>query len=292
MPQLLPSTFAEEAVDGLASLVRGRVPSDPNDLYFRHDWSGLWRELTNSGWTSAADGPEPGRDGEFSPLELCLVAESWGRFLVPLPLVQTLLARRWASERPPAEARLSYAAIEAGAAIVVHGNSVSHVLTGDGLVERSSLGESTETDAWAPSVPISTLSQATAAPAQARLDACSLLASEAVGAAAALLQRTTEYVKVREQFGRPIGSFQAIKHKLANLHCDLELARAGIAWSCAEPEAAAWATPVVLERCLTIAEQCVQAHGGIGYTWESGLHWYYRHVMSLRRLVVAATARS
>lgn len=290
MTQLLPSTFAEEAWAGLSSLVRGRVPGDPNDRYFQHDWSTLWRELADSGWTTAADGVSPGQDGEFSLLELCSLAESWGAFLVPLPLVTTLVARRWLGDRPGPDVRLSYALAEPGTAVVAYGESADAVLTAQGLVDRGSLGSACDVDEWAPSVPISIYPLADVGSAAVRLDAATLAASEAVGAATTLLHRTVEYAKVREQFGRPIGSLQAIKHKLANLHCELELARAGIAWSCAEPEAVQAAAPAVLGHCLTIAEGCVQAHGGIGYTWEAGVHWYYRHVMALRRLVVAAIA--
>jgi alkylation response protein AidB-like acyl-CoA dehydrogenase len=290
MSQLLPSVFAEEAVAGLASLVRGRVPGDPSDRYFQHNWSALWRELAESGWTAAADGEAPGENGDFSLLELCFLAESWGRFLVPLPLVPTLVARRWSAGRPNPEVRLSYAVAEAGGVLVPHGESAGSVLTGKGLIDRSLLGSAGEIDTWAPSVPIGSYRFTEPGSPSVMLDAAALSASEAVGAAAALLQRTVDYAKVREQFGRPIGTLQAIKHQLADLHCELELARAGIAWSCAERESISAATPAVLAHCLTIAEGCVQIHGGIGYTWESGIHWYYRHVMALRRLVVAAVA--
>ena len=115
-----------------------------------------------------------------------------------------------------------------------------------------------------------------------------LATAEAAGAAAAALQAAVEYAKVREQFGQPIGKFQAVKHRLANMHCSRELAASALAWACAEPDSAGRALRAALGHCLLVVEQAVQVHGGIGFTWEAAPHRYYRHVMSMRRLVLAA----
>jgi alkylation response protein AidB-like acyl-CoA dehydrogenase len=286
--QLLPSPAVEEALEVLGALIRGRLPHDPNDAFFKHDWSGLWHELAEGGWTSLADGEAPGRDGDFSLLDLTAVAETWGGYLVPLPLMATLAVRRWGDGHTDPAQRLSFVAAEGTDALVVHGEATDAVASGAGLVARSALGAAASVDDWAASLPISVLAGAAAAPAGLRRDAAILAASEAVGAAAMVVRRSIDYAKLREQFGRPIGTFQAVKHSLANLHCNVELSRSAIAWAVAEPDGVPAATRAVFEHCLRIAEGCVQVHGGIGYTWEAPVHRYYRHVMSLRRVAAAA----
>jgi alkylation response protein AidB-like acyl-CoA dehydrogenase len=121
-----------------------------------------------------------------------------------------------------------------------------------------------------------------------RREGAILAAAEAVGAAAAVLRHSVDYAKVREQFGQPIGRFQAVKHRLANMHCGVELATSALAWACFEPGDAARALTVAQGHCLQVAEGAVQVHGGIGYTWEAVPHRYYRHIMSMRRVIAAA----
>jgi alkylation response protein AidB-like acyl-CoA dehydrogenase len=104
-----------------------------------------------------------------------------------------------------------------------------------------------------------------------------------------LLASTVEYVKEREQFGRPVGSFQAIKHKLASMHVAISSARPA-AWYAAYAVAngieqgipatvAKIAANDVEELCNTEALQC---HGGIGFTWEHDLHFWLKRGMTLR----------
>ncbi|MFF4900949.1 acyl-CoA dehydrogenase family protein [Streptomyces sp. NPDC001068] len=106
------------------------------------------------------------------------------------------------------------------------------------------------------------------------------LACEAVGAADRALERTVEYVGQREQFGRPIGSFQAVKHRLADVHVAVRAARSAAYY-------AAWATtrgePVgglalaqALEALRTAAAEGIQLHGGIGFTWEHEAHLSFK----------------
>jgi len=104
-----------------------------------------------------------------------------------------------------------------------------------------------------------------------------------------VLHRSVTYAKVREQFGQPIGRFQAVKHRLANMHCGVELAASALAWACFEPDDSARALRAALAGCLRVAEQAVQVHGGIGYTWEAAPHRFYRHIMTMRRIVIAGT---
>ena len=288
--QTLPTIAAEEAVNAFVTMVKSLIPHDPNDAYFTHDWSGLWRELATGGWTACADGATPGQDGEFSLLDLTYLAERWGGYLVPLPLVQTLAVRRWLVNKPDAALCLTYLAGENGLGLAVHGELATWILSGDGLQERVSLGPASAVDGFAASMPISLGLRGAMAPAEMRREAIVLASSEAIGAATMALNRTVDYVRMREQFGRPVGSFQAIKHKLADLHCRIELSRSAIVWSCAEPAATLDASAAVLEHCLRVAEGCVQAHGGIGFTWEASIHRYYRHIMAMRRLINSAAS--
>jgi alkylation response protein AidB-like acyl-CoA dehydrogenase len=125
----------------------------------------------------------------------------------------------------------------------------------------------------------------------------SLAAAEAAGGAAAGLTMALDYAKVREQFGRTIGSFQAVKHHLANMCVDTELA-AAVAWDAARAGgrgaqgqlagavAAAQALPAY-RRC---AEQAIQILGGIGFTWEHDAHIHLRRAWALETLFGAGAA--
>ncbi|MFF3765813.1 acyl-CoA dehydrogenase family protein [Streptomyces sp. NPDC001922] len=123
-----------------------------------------------------------------------------------------------------------------------------------------------------------------------------VLAAEAVGAAGAVFTATVEYVRRREQFGRPIGSFQAVQHRLADLHVRIEAARSAAyyaAWDAGRrlrepsPATAVTAPPVgslalaqALEAQRTVAGEAIQLHGGIGFTWEHDAHLYFKRAAS------------
>ncbi|MET7772572.1 acyl-CoA dehydrogenase family protein [Nocardia sp. NPDC005366] len=110
------------------------------------------------------------------------------------------------------------------------------------------------------------------------------LACEQVGGAARVLETTVDYLKVREQFGRPIGSFQAIKHRCADMLVDLESARSAAyyaAYAVASdggdlPIAAATAKVFCSTTFYHVAAESIQMHGGIGFTWEHPAHLYFK----------------
>ncbi|MFD6802197.1 acyl-CoA dehydrogenase family protein [Streptomyces cyaneofuscatus] len=106
--------------------------------------------------------------------------------------------------------------------------------------------------------------------------AAAVLAAEAVGAAAGALERTVAYVKEREQFGRAIGSFQAVKHRLADLYVRVEAARSAAYYAAWDPAAGPLALAQALEAARTVAGEAVQLHGGIGFTWEHEAHLYVK----------------
>ncbi|MFI6729005.1 acyl-CoA/acyl-ACP dehydrogenase [Streptomyces sp. R-74717] len=103
-----------------------------------------------------------------------------------------------------------------------------------------------------------------------------LLAAQAVGAAASALERTVEYVKTREQFGRAIGSFQAVKHRLADLYVRVQAARSAAYYAAWDPAAGGLALAQALEALRITTAEAVQLHGGIGFTWEHEAHLYFK----------------
>jgi alkylation response protein AidB-like acyl-CoA dehydrogenase len=110
--------------------------------------------------------------------------------------------------------------------------------------------------------------------------AAAVLAGEAVGAADQVLGLTVGYVRQREQFGRPIGSFQAVKHRLADVYVQVQSARSAAyyaAWAAAHGErVGALALAQALEALRSAAAEGIQLHGGIGFTWEHEAHLYFK----------------
>jgi alkylation response protein AidB-like acyl-CoA dehydrogenase len=111
-----------------------------------------------------------------------------------------------------------------------------------------------------------------------------LTAADALGAGERLLEMTVGYVTVREQFGRPLGSFQSVKHKAADMLTTLKGARAATYYAAMAldvgvaggPAAASAAKAFTSEGVAALAGQALQTHGGIGFTWEHDLHLYLR----------------
>jgi len=115
--------------------------------------------------------------------------------------------------------------------------------------------------------------------------AAALAAAEAAGVARRCLTAAVEHAKVREQFGKPIGAFQAIKHLCAEMLCRAEAAEA-LAWDAASgqhPLSVASAAVVALDAAVANAKDCVQVLGGIGFTWEHDAHLYLRRAVALRQ---------
>ena len=118
--------------------------------------------------------------------------------------------------------------------------------------------------------------------------AAAALAAEQVGGAQRVLDASVEYAKTRVQFGRPIGSFQAIKHKCADMLLDVESAKSAAyyaAWAAQErndelPIAASLAKSFCSEAYFHCAAENIQIHGGIGFTWEHPAHLYFKRAKS------------
>ncbi|MEV0735324.1 acyl-CoA dehydrogenase family protein [Streptomyces sp. NPDC050549] len=110
--------------------------------------------------------------------------------------------------------------------------------------------------------------------------AAAVLAAEAVGAADRVLELTVQHVKQREQFGRAIGSFQAVKHRLADVYVQVQAARSAAyyaAWATGNGErVGGLALAQALEALRGAAAEGIQLHGGIGFTWEHEAHLYFK----------------
>jgi alkylation response protein AidB-like acyl-CoA dehydrogenase len=123
--------------------------------------------------------------------------------------------------------------------------------------------------------------------------AIAALAAEQVGGAERCLEMATDYAKTRVQFNRPIGSFQAIKHKCADMLLLVESARSAAyyaAWSASQPDednalAAAEAKVYCSDAYFQCASENVQIHGGVGFTWEYDAHLYFKRAQSSRQLL-------
>ena len=139
-----------------------------------------------------------------------------------------------------------------------------------------------------------------------RLRLLAALAVEAVGVAQKALELGVAYVSDREQFGKKIGTYQAVSHPLADTYVETELARSVAYWAAwcvavddeQAPVAVAAAKAQAAEAAVAACERSIQVHGGIGFTWEHVLHRYYKraqwidafggHAAKQREVVAAA----
>ena len=114
------------------------------------------------------------------------------------------------------------------------------------------------------------------------------LAAEQLGGAQRALDMTVEYAKIRHQFGRPIGSFQAIKHRCADLLLEVESLRSAVSYAATAVAEGAAEVPVIAplvkayasETFFHVAAETIQIHGGIGFTWEHDAHLYFKRAKS------------
>jgi len=145
--------------------------------------------------------------------------------------------------------------------------------------------------------PLGTPGEGWAALSKTLDQAAACLANEMVGGAQQVLDMAVEYAKVRVQFGRPIGSFQAIKHKCADMLLEVESGKSAAyyaAWAAAEdneelPVAASLAKAYCSDAYFHAAAENIQIHGGIGFTWEHDAHLYFKRAKSSEILFGDAT---
>ena len=254
-----------------------------------------WRELAELGWLGVSVAEEDGGTG-LGFVEEAVLHEELGRALYPGPYFATVAL---ALPALPAELRAAAASGETRWSAALDGRIVPDLGRVDRvLVERDgellavpAEGELLQT--MDSTRPLGRLADGAdgewLGPADdllpgLRLRALAALACEAVGVAQRALELSIEYARSREQFGKPIGIYQAISHSLADAYVETELARSlayWAAWSVAEadegaPVAVAAAKAAAGDAAVSTCERAIQAHGGIGFTWEHILHRLYK----------------
>ncbi len=151
----------------------------------------------------------------------------------------------------------------------------------------SALSPAGTQDAFALSLPVATLPDATATldPEMTR-EAAVVYVASAVGCADRCLARTIEHTSNRVAYGRAVVTFQALRHIIADMYRDVELARSGVVGALHEAD---WRP--LLENSADLAQRVVaraiQLHGGMGFTWEMGLHFQSRQILAVRKLLRA-----
>lgn len=281
--------MAAEAVSEIAGrAVGGRVVSE----YVESDTI-PWETFEKGGWdwigASEADG-----GGDATLRDLVEVASRWGAWCVPLPLLETIMARRWskaARETPgPVTVALGRAGVAAGAGLVPFG-ALGNVAIARSLGAETDLfvsGGDALPDPFAQSLRCGVVPWVTELPAEARYELDVVWAAEVTGAAQRLLDLAVDHAKERVQFGRPIGSFQAVKHRLADMHIEVQLAESAVLWASLEPDRTRPVAQYAVDAAIRVAEDAIQVHGAMGFTWELGLHFYLRSMLVRRELLSRA----
>ncbi|OBA84468.1 acyl-CoA dehydrogenase [Mycobacterium sp. 1164966.3] len=276
------------------SAVRAAMESDRG-----YDES-LWQLLCEQVGAAALVIPEElgGAGGELA--DAATVLQELGRALVPSPLLGTTLAELalLATPEPDAETLEALAGGTSVGALVL---DPDYVVNGDiaDVVVAATDGQLSRWTRFT-AQPVATMDP-TRRLAKVRPDdtevlgadpgladtAAILLAAEQIGAAERCLELTVEYAKSRVQFGRPIGSFQALKHRMADLYVKVAAARAVVDDACNEPTPtnAATARLAASETLSTVAAEAIQLHGGIAITWEHDMHLYFKRAHGSSQLL-------
>jgi len=267
----------------------------------------LWKELCELGWPGIAIAEEHGGQG-LGPIELSILCEQLGRTLAPVPFLPSVLAaaviERAGSSEQQAHwlpglasgetigalgvadgdtAELVLSAPEADVIVLLRDGRAHAVTPEQAEVTRVDSIDSTRSSARvvASEDAGELLSGDVAAGVDRGLVAIS---SELVGVSERALAMTIDYVKERRQFGVPVGSFQAVSHRCAEMLLETEKARsttAQAAWTAEAdperlPEAAAMAKAAASQAGREVTAAAIQMHGGIGFTWEADVHWLYK----------------
>jgi alkylation response protein AidB-like acyl-CoA dehydrogenase len=254
----------------------------------------LWQEIVGLGWPGIAVKDEYGGQG-LGAVELAVLLEELGYACAATAFLSTAVAaaviqatgsdaqrQRWlpglvSGELTAGLGSAELAADAVGAAVVV-------LIDGD----QARLVTAPETEAMVSIDPtrrfarVSGEAEPLGSGAAARV--YTALAAEVVGVCQRALEMTLEYVKERKQFGVPVGSFQAVAHRCAQMLLHTESARSTAyfaAWAADAdpdrlPEASALAGAAAADGGREVTASAIQAHGGIGFTWEADVHWLYK----------------
>jgi len=267
----------------------------------------LWKELCELGWAGIAISEENGGQG-LGTIELSILCEELGRVLAPVPFLGSTMAacvieqagspeqrERWLPSIAAGEtigalagavdgtAELVIGGAEAGVIVLVEDDGSGRLLTpAEAEVSRLAAIDPTRSAARVSAGEDAGEALEQGCPGLGR--ALVAVSSELVGVCERALEMTVEYVKDRKQFGVPVGAYQAVSHRCAQMLLETEKARstaAFAAWSAdANPEglaeAAAMAKAAASDAGREVTASAIQAHGGIGFTWEADVHWLYK----------------
>ncbi|MFB6663959.1 acyl-CoA dehydrogenase family protein [Streptomyces parvus] len=260
----------------------------------------LWRELGAAGFFALRLPEEAGGVGLGLP-EAVLIFEEAGRALLPGPLVATHLAAGLVKGAAEGEAVVTAAAGELPVAHLAEADAVLVVgaeppageatgaesLTGEAL--RAFVAAARPVRSIDPLTPLhSAPADAERAPAatertpahagRLRFEAALLTAAEQLGSAARTTEEAVQHAGSREQFGSPVGAFQAVKHLCADMLARTEPARAAVyaAAVTGDPVEIAAAKLLADEAAVRNARDCLQIHGGMGFTWEADVHLHLK----------------
>ncbi|MGQ0629483.1 MAG: acyl-CoA dehydrogenase family protein [Sporichthyaceae bacterium] len=284
-----PGELGTEAAAAIRAIARKIANGRTSTTILEDDLSASWTALEAGGWDCV--GIRDGADGA-SLLDLVVIGQAWGEYCLPLPLIPTVLVKRWSAPAAEHDGPVTFAVPHAsgqGALVPFAAAPGIRLCTelGEGadspLVDVDATGE----DDLAATLGLGRTAEVSKLSAEAAHECAVVWGAEAVGAARRLLDEGVAYAKVREQFGTPIGSFQAVKHQLADGHILTEQAETAVLWAATSPADARRALRYAFRACRGVAERSIQVHGGVGFTWEWGLHFYLRHIMALDE---AATA--
>ncbi|WP_374024180.1 acyl-CoA dehydrogenase family protein [Mycobacterium sp. HNNTM2301] len=251
----------------------------------------LWQLLCEQVGAAALVIPEElgGAGGELA--DAATVLQELGRALVPSPLLGTTLAELALLSAPEPDAETlgglaegtSIGALVFDPDYVVNGDTADVVVAAtDGRLTRWTRFTAEPAVTMDPTRRLARVTPGDTATIGADPGladtAAILLAAEQIGAAERCLELTVEYAKNRVQFGRPIGSFQALKHRMADLYVMIAAAKAVVAEACADPipTNAGTARLAATEALCSAAAEGIQLHGGIAITWEHDMHLYFK----------------
>ena len=254
----------------------------------------LWRELRELGWPGIAVAEEHGGQG-LGAVELAVLLEELGYACAATPYLSTAVAAaviqsagtpdqqaRWLPELASGEstaaigtADLMADGVGAAVAVVIDGTDAY-------LIESPNAEALITIDSTRRYATVTGDGEPLGAHAAARIHAA--IAAEVVGISQRALDMTQEYVKERKQFGVPVGAFQAVSHRCAQMLLHTESARSTAyyaAWAAdADPdrlaEGSALAAAAAADGGREVTASAIQAHGGIGFTWEADVHWLYK----------------
>ena len=259
----------------------------------------LWKELSELGWPGIAVAEEHGGQG-LGAVELAILCEELGRTVAPVPFLPTVLAATLIEHAGSAEQRERWLPGLASGELtgaagdtpeLVHGGAGADVivLLAGGEARLVEGGEAEPAASIDPTRPAARLPDGAGDPlggdvAAAADRALVAVAAELVGVCDRALEMTVAYVKERRQFGTPVGAYQAVSHRCAQMLLDTEGARAAVsfaAWAADAdperlPEAAAMAKAAASDAGREVTAAAIQLHGGIGFTWEADVHWLFK----------------